>query len=1127
MKVFTNSIAKPIFMKREGIFRKPATWFVFVIITILSVFYIYRNFGKANSLVSVDIRMDRALALEKARSLAEGFSLGPDSFKQAVMFGRDSHFQNFVELEAGGLDSFTACIEKGYYEPYYWVVRHFKEKEINEVSFWFTPAGKPYGFSEKIAETEKGAALPESEALKIAEHFAANNWDIDLSPYKLVESSKKEQPGGRIDHTFVYERDDVSAGEGRFRVRLVVSGDKLSEARFFVKIPDEFGRRYEEMRSANDTLSTIASAIIILIYGLIGVGLGMFVIIRRRMLIWQKPAIWGLSIAFASVFLLTLNSLQLSWFSYDTSASQGNFLLREILGGLMSALGLGSIFAISAMAAEGLGRMAFPRHIQFWKIWSNSAGASRQVLGQTIAGYLFAVVILALDVWFYLATKTHFGWWSPADNLSDPNILANQLPWLDSIAISLQAGFWEEALFRAVPLAGVFLLTKKSRFRNFWIVAVLLLQTLVFGAGHANYANQPSYARVVEMVIPFTIMGIIYIFYGLLPAIIAHYTVDVFWISLPLWVSSAPGIWADRVMVVLFLFVPLWIILFFFFRNKKKLNEVPENIRNASWEPLQKNNQEPIEEAPVQQLQKFHFEKWLVPAGVAGLILWFLFTPFSQDAPKLELTKADAIEAAKDTLSEKYRLNFAEWKILTSVADEADTKDIFVWREGGEKMYQSLLHTFLAPPYWEIRFVKTEGKVEDRAEEFSVLATTGKEILMVQHTLPESRPGATLTKEKAQSLADSVLFAAFGEKRELLKEVSVSPEKLENRTDWEFIYADTINYRLKTGQGRILVNIAGDEINQAYKYVYVPEDWAREYKAKNSRVSVFKTIGKVITVGLIIFGLVAGIIGWTRRRFNTRLFVQVSAIMAFAFVVEAINSWSSVIAGYSTELPFSNYKLMVIISLSVSGIFLVLFNGIFVGASSRWMPAGNQGNRYNFLHATGFGLAAAGILASIDSFAPKTGPYWIDIEALNSFSPFIGSLLYEFPEIIFSPALMIVIFSGIHTLSKGYTIRKSVSVFAFLILGLALTSSSAGSPVFWIVSGLLTGGLMLGAYLVFIRYHFEWLPWSFGLFTVFAAIRAAVSAPYPGAVAGSILSAVACAVFFYYWYRRLVIQTAN
>ena len=182
---------------------------------------------------------------------------------------------------------------------------------------------------------------------------------------------------------------------------------------------------------------------------------------------------------------------------------------------------------------------------------------------------LFLPVFLAIDVLYYLFTSNFLGWWNPAGTLSDPDILAQNLPWFGSIAISLQAGFWEEIICRAVPLAGVYLLVRNLKSKKWWMMLAILAQTIFFGMLHANYPQSPAFARVLEMIVPFFIFGLIYLRFGLLPVIIAHYAIDVFWISLPLWVASSPGIWFNRIMIILLVFVPLWGVLYWRLKNKK------------------------------------------------------------------------------------------------------------------------------------------------------------------------------------------------------------------------------------------------------------------------------------------------------------------------------------------------------------------------------------------------------------------------------------------------------------------------------------------------------------------------------------------------------------------------------
>ena len=116
-------------------------------------------------------------------------------------------------------------------------------------------------------------------------------------------------------------------------------------------------------------------------------------------------------------------------------------------------------------------------------------------------------------------------------------------PWLPPIAQSLQAGFWEECLFRAVPLAGAALLGDRFGSRKGFLAAGFVLGSY-FWRRTRHYPSQPAYARVVELIIPSFVFGGLYLTFGLLPAIISHFTFDVVWFSIPLFVSTASGVWS-------------------------------------------------------------------------------------------------------------------------------------------------------------------------------------------------------------------------------------------------------------------------------------------------------------------------------------------------------------------------------------------------------------------------------------------------------------------------------------------------------------------------------------------------------------------------------------------------------
>ena len=103
--------------------------------------------------------------------------------------------------------------------------------------------------------------------MKLAKFEAAEHWNVDLTNYDLVETSQDVKPSERIDYTFVYSRNDISIGaEGEYRLKLGVSGNKLTEVNHYIKIPETFKRKYEEMRSYNNTIASVANYAILIFY---------------------------------------------------------------------------------------------------------------------------------------------------------------------------------------------------------------------------------------------------------------------------------------------------------------------------------------------------------------------------------------------------------------------------------------------------------------------------------------------------------------------------------------------------------------------------------------------------------------------------------------------------------------------------------------------------------------------------------------------------------------------------------------------------------------------------------------------------------------------------------------------
>ncbi|MEM7362954.1 MAG: CPBP family intramembrane glutamic endopeptidase, partial [Pseudomonadota bacterium] len=541
--------------------RNLTIWIAFIAIALASTWYALTYFPKVFSFVSVDIKIDRNQAIDNARALAEKHGWGfAGETRDAASFSVDSTAQTYLELEAGGADVFAEVVELPAWSPYLWTVRLFQESETAEARIQFRPDGRPFGFAERVPEDEERPNISPAQAQSLGENAAIDLWQIDIRSYELIESAQHTRPNGRVDHDFTYEKDDPLLAEARLQVHVTISGDAVSQVQPAVKVPEAFERRYDEMRSANTSIG-LGGTVGIVIYVLLGCGFGCYYLLKRNALQWRAGTFFGVLIG-ALMAGYYINALPLAWMSYDTSLSAGNYLLLQIGQGVGIGVLLGGVMAVTFIAAEGLSRLAFPHHPQLWRVWSPQSGASPTVAGQTITGYLMAPIMLAMLVTFYGVTGDLWGWWNPSDTLVSPDNLAHYAPWLSPFALSFHAGFWEECLMRAIPLAGAALIGERYGQRNLFIAIAFVAQAIVFGAAHAAYPAQPAYARLVELILPSFIFGALYLRFGLLPAVIMHYVYDIVLMSIPVFATPGDGVMIDRTLLLILALLPVLIVVY-------------------------------------------------------------------------------------------------------------------------------------------------------------------------------------------------------------------------------------------------------------------------------------------------------------------------------------------------------------------------------------------------------------------------------------------------------------------------------------------------------------------------------------------------------------------------------------
>ncbi|MEK0445437.1 MAG: hypothetical protein RLZZ399_758 [Verrucomicrobiota bacterium] len=1025
--------------------RSPHFWILFGLLSLACLGFSVWGFPQAFSIFNLHVSMDRASALNAARVLAQKQGWELPGFREVALFESDRDVKNFVELEAGGKEAFARMLREGLFFPYRWRIRHFVPGQERERTVWFTPDGLPYGFSETISEKEAGAALSVEEARKLAEEGARSPWNVRLEDWRLVEHSEEKRVGGRLDHWFTYERPGLKLGEGTYRLNLEVSGDRLTAVSHFIKIPESFERRYEEMRSANETLASFAGSAIQLVY-MGGALVSLGILGRKRWLIWRIPLV-AAGLVGGLELIASLSQWPLQWLSYSTGTPVQSFVADHLISELNAAFGNTLTLAISFMAAEGLTRLAFPHHLQLWRLASDPLSSTRSVFGRTLGGYWMVGLHLAYVIAFYLGATRLLGWWSPADSMADPNVLSGYLPFLNPIASALHAGFWEECLFRALPLATGVLIGRKIGWPKVSLVIAMIVQALIFATAHANYPSFPAYSRVVELLAPSLFWGWVYLRFGLLPVALSHFVYDAVLMSMPLFATAGQGMWMQRVPCVFLIGLPLWIVAYARIR-KGRWMEVPDELRNGGWRANQKLPAEAPEQAAdsPQEIRSSTFRLCAV-IGVLCAGVWIALKPFQTDEPKLKVSRREAEKVARAFLESRQIHLGNEWISRTSLrnGDRGGNATELVWSEGGKALWFSLLmHRYLGEPSWSVDFVRFEGDVAERAERYSVGVTGDGKPVGLSHALPEARPGASLEVTAAREIALRELQNETGLAAEQVEEISASPSELQARRDWIFTFKDKAFTLPKDAQARIEVRLSGDQLERISRHVYVPHEWIRMKEQIRAKVRTLRSAANLVPFLLIVTGFCVAVRAWAQHRFSRSFFWRCLLLQAGVDGLLFFNGWPKTLASFRTSEPFGNQLLQACLQQLGEGLsmaVLALMLSALYGGAHRPSPRTNSRNLFLGLS---LGLVWIAVSEMQGWFEKSHFPAWSNYSAGNTWWPALDGI-GAITEVIGQSAVFgMVSFVALKISRRGRHGGWVASVFVFGI-GLALSLSNGSS----------------------------------------------------------------------------------
>jgi membrane protease YdiL (CAAX protease family) len=925
-----------------------------------------RNFYRAFPEASIDFKVNREDALSVAGKFLSGQGYHLEGYRQAAQFTFDEQAKTFLERELG-LERANRIMGTRV-RLWRWGYRWFRPLEKEEFNVEITPLGQLAGFEHELPEETARPAATAGQARALAEEFLRTRLARDPAGLDFVEATDVARPH-RMDRTFTWKERDFQLGDATNRVEVTVLGTEVGGYREYLKIPEQWQRDYQRLRSKNEVASTIDTAVMLLL--VVGMVIVIVLRVRRHDVPWRRAALVGVT-AIVLAFLAQLNEFPLHEFGYPTTDSYGSFLSREFLNALLAALGAGGLLFILTAGAEPLYREMFGDKISFGNLFTLRGLRTKRFFLGSILGITLTGIFIAYQTGFYIVAYKH-GAWSPAD-VPYTDLLNTKFPW----AFVLFGGFLpavsEEFLFRmfAIPF-----LRKVTRS----MIVAVVLAGFIWGFGHAGYPQQPFYIRGVEVGIGGVALGIVMLRFGILPTLVWHYSVDAMYSAMLLVRSESlyfklSGLGAAGIMVL-----PVLIALVAYWRHGGFAPETGLLNRDDAAEPhappatpagaqpdadstaAPAGEVAPPDSVPYRPLGVRL--RWAAAAAFSlGLASLAIPVAHFGESPDYRLSR-DRARAASDAFLQSRGLDPAAFQRLTYPLAHWESGDSLAGKYFLERLpvraASALFERNRPIQVWATRYFKSLDQEEVTV---GVHPETGK-ITGFGHIIPETRSGADIAPERAREIA-AQSAASLGWDTAAMDLKESSAEKKKARRDytlvWEARPSDARN--VDQTRWRVEVTVSGDRVTAARGFWKLPEAWQRGRERENALAIIIAVLKIAVIAGLIVYAMWLLIQGTRHGFVRWRAALRLALPATLLFPVAPLLSVGLMMKSYRTDVPLETFQAMTYVSLAMSVIFGFLLMGAAAALVVTFYPDAVPALRRENRAATAFDAVAALLAAT-------------------------------------------------------------------------------------------------------------------------------------------------------------------
>ncbi len=918
--------------------RRDRVWILaFLVAGVAGVLTFLNLHDRAFPIASIDFKLSRGEVFDRARAYAQDRGHDLSAFEHAQTFSYDQAVQIFLQKTVG-LETSNA-LARDWVSVWSWQIRWFKPLEKEEVHVHVDPGGRVVRYRHMILDTDEGANLSIEAAREIGHPFLTERVGLDLDAWYPIESSSEARKA-RTDHTFTLRKREWSVGDdGHYRMEVIVQGDRIGWYSEYLQVPESFERGYAEIRSRANLL---ARAFEIFWFAL---GAAVLVIVARRYrtgtLPWRNGGIVAIAVTTAMV-VTAINSWPLIRYGYETTQAYATFMGLTILSAIVGAVIVGGIVGLAGAAGQAIGRETFGLGVMSsLSLRGFLAGrfATSTLIGYGLAGFNLGYVVL-----FYMVGN-RFGVWSPAQLMDYSETFSTMFPWIYPLFIGLIASTNEEFFFRLVAISLLMRWTGRR-----WLS--VLIPAIVWAFLHANYPQEPIYIRGIELTIGGCIAGIVFLRWGIWTVVTSHYAFNAFVGAYPMMNSSSSYFQISGIAVVGLLALPLIAAIYGWATGRVDTSEEEEAMVDrprAAPQPIAFEGDGDEGPAAASWTLTSRQRRIAVGALVVGLAAIIALSPskFGKDSFQMTVDRSAAFGIA-DSVRSVLGWQLPEPSTVTSYEDLLGQDDhTYLLRKRGVSKADSLIHATSHPRRWVVRWFAPLEKTE-----FSVGISMDGRVAFAERLLPESDPGATLSKEDAQLLASSFLLENAGvdvSDRSRYKLLESLEQKHESRLDHDIVWERT-DLKVEDGEFWVRVGLQGDEVG-SYDFGFTaPEPFLRALRERTLVDGVVTGLSIVVFLATIIIGGVHFLRLYRQEAIAWRTCYALGFVIAASRALDYLNGASVFYIDYDTEEALATFigseAVGFLISTAALSLFAVLLLGLANALTRDQLPDAARPGRW-------------------------------------------------------------------------------------------------------------------------------------------------------------------------------------